>query len=67
MSFLDKFYTLFTFYRGPHPYQINSAVRYAGDMTIRCGTAGKAKRKCGTKVLGTFMNSLLFSRLDMRK
>ena len=35
-------------------------------MTIRCGTAGNAKRKCETRVLETFEGFLLFSGLDMR-
>jgi len=65
-EFLRMYLHLFDFYRGLHPLHRNRAVRYAEDMTIRCGTTGNAKRKCRTRVLETFKGFLLFSRLDMK-
>ena len=65
-EFLRIYLRLFDFYRGPHPLHRDRAVKYVEDMTIRCGTAVNAKRKCGTRVLETFKGFLLFSRLDMK-
>ena len=52
---------LLIFYRGLHSQHRESVFKYAGVMNIRCGTAGKTKRKCDTRVLETFESfSLIF-------
>ena len=52
-EFFSMYSCLFNFYRGPHPSQRDKAIKCTGDMTIRCGIVGNAKRKCGTRVLET--------------
>ena len=65
-EFFKIYSCLFNFYMGPHPSHRDKAVKCTGDMTIRCGTIGNAKRKCETHVLETFEGFLSFSRLDMK-
>ena len=64
-EFLECTRAFLTFTR-VHTHNIETERSGAEYMTIRCGTAGNAKRKCGTRVLETFQVFPSFSRLDMK-
>jgi len=42
------------------------AYKYAGIMNKRCGTAGKLRRKCGTRIVLIFKGFLPVLEFDMR-